>query len=237
MICRKTMSVAALALAPAFAAQAADPLSSSYWEAAYLNSTVDTGAPETDEVEGLRAKVSVGLLPFLNFVGDFDQRRYQNSRDSFYSVGLAGHTLDPNWQVFGAATYEKAEFDDTRESPPDHEEEGYGVELGGRAVIDHVEFHASYKYFDLSKVTPSVDLSGSRYGGGLSLDLTTLWSLVADYTVRTHELETTTTPTSSNDVEWQEWSVGLRRYFVTQTDRGNRKGGVLSGLFAGDDAE
>lgn len=231
MICRKTIGVAALAVAPAFAAHAAEPLSSSYWEAAYLNSTIDTGAPMTDEVEGLRTKVSVGLLPYVNFVGDFDQRRQQNTRDSFYSAGLAGHTLDPNWQVFGAVTYEKAEFDDTQASPPDHEEEGYGVELGGRAVITNLEFHASYKYFDLSKPTPTLDLAGSRYGGGFSLDLGAWWSLVADYTVRTHELETTTSPSSSSDVEWQEWSVGLRRYFVTQTDRRARSGGVLTSLF------
>lgn len=230
MICRKTMGVAALAMAPAFAAQAADPLSSSYWEAAYLNSTVDTGAPQTDEVEGVRAKVSVGLLPFLNFVGDFDQRRYQNSRDSFYSVGLAGHTLDPNWQVFGAATYEKAEFDDTRLSPPDHEEEGYGVELGGRAVIDHMEFHASYKYLALSKVTPTEELTGARYGGGVVIDLTSWWSLVGDYTVRTHETEDSATPANNTEKEWQEWSVGFRRYFVTKTDRRHREGGLLNGL-------
>jgi hypothetical protein len=237
MMCRKTIGVAVLAMAPAFAAQAADPLSSSYWEAAYLSSTIDTGAPETDEVEGLRGKVSVGLLPYLNFVGDFDQRRQQNTRDSFYSVGLAGHTLDPTWQVFGAATYEKAEFDDTRTSPPDHEEDGYGVELGGRAVIDNFEIHASYKYFDLSKVTPTLDLSGSRYGGGFALDLSAWWSLVADYSVRTHELETTTTPSSSNDVEWQEWSVGLRRYFVTQTDGKGRTGGIFKRLLAATDGE
>lgn len=227
---RKILALAVLAACPALSAQAAEPLSSSYLEAAYLNSTVDDGSPVEDEVEGFRARLSLGLHRNVNFVGDFDQRRYLDSRDGFWSVGLAGHTLDPNWQAFGAVTYEVAEHDDNPTSAGDHEESGYGVEVGGRAVIENVEFHAAYKYLDLGNVAPDIALTGSRYGAGLALDLSAWWSLSADYTVRTHEVDM-----ASNDMEWTEWSVGFRRYFVTQTDRHARKGGLLTGLFGGGD--
>lgn len=227
---RKTVAVALLAACPVLSAGAVEPLSSSYLDAAYLNSTVDDGSPIEDEVEGFRGKLSVGLHRNVNFIGDYDQRRYLDSRDSFWSAGLAGHTLDPNWQAYGAVTYEAAEHDDNATASGDHEEGGYGVEVGGRAVVDNVEFHAAYKYLDLGNIAPDVGLTGSRYGAGLALDLSPWWSLSADYTVRTHEIDM-----ASNDVEWTEWSVGFRRYFVTQTDRHARKGGLLTGLFGGDD--
>jgi len=226
MLRRNPIAIAVLALAPALPAQAADPLSSSFWEVSYLNSTVDFGTPTKDEIEGFRAGVSVGILPYLNFVADSDQRRYQDSRERFSSVGLAGHTLDPAWQAFGAVTYELSKFDDNLSSGGDHSEEGYGVQLGGRAAIENMEFHASYKYMDLGQVTPTVTLTGSRYGAGVVLDLSSWWSLAADYTVRTHTYETTG---SSADVEYQEWTVGFRRYIATQADRRNRHGGLLGG--------
>lgn len=226
---RHLIAIVALA-APAFAAQA-NPLSSSYWEAAYLNSTLDSGTPPEDEVEGFRAQVSIGLVPYINFIGDYDQRRYASDRDAFYSAGLAGHTLDPVWQVFGAVTYELHEYDDNLGFANDMDEEGYGVTVGARATLDALELHAAYKYFDLGKATPTTDLTGARYGGGLALDLTTWWSLTADYTVRVNEYESTTASTES---EWQEWSVGLRRYLATPADPRQRSGGILSGLFADD---
>lgn len=235
MTYRKTIAVVVLAVGPAMSVQAVEPLSASYIEAAYLNSTQDTGTPPTDEVEGFRTQVSVGLMPSLNFIGDFDQRRYQNTRDSFGSAGLAVHTLGPVWQAFGAVTYEYAEFDDNLSSAGDHEEQGFGVAAGGRAVLPNIEFHAAYKYFDLGNVAPDVALTGARYGAGLALDLSSWWSLTADYTVRTHEAEDSTAPSSTAELEWQEWSVGFRRYFATQTDRRARKGGLLTGLFSDDD--
>lgn len=226
---RRLIAAAALAC-PAFAAHA-DPLSNSYWEAAYLNSSVDFGAGLDDEVEGFRGQVSLGLLPFLNFTGDYDQRRYASDRESFYSVGFGGHTLDPVWQAFGAVTYERYDFDDNLSSAGDFDEEGYGVTLGGRASLPYLEVHAAYKYFDFGNVGPTTTLKGSRYGLGLAFDLTAWWSLVADGAIRTHEFESTTT---SSDVEYTDWSVGLRRYFATQSDPRQRSGGVLSGLFAGE---
>lgn len=243
MIRRNWSCLALLACASALPAHAADVLSSSYFDAAYLNSSLDTGGPEEDEVEGFRVATSVGLLPFLNFVADFDKRRYVDSHDGFASVGFAGHTVNPAWQFFVAATYERAEYDDNTSATGDHDEEGYGAEAGFRAAAPFVEVHASYKYFDLGKIDPTTDLTGARYGGGIALDLTSWWSLTGDFRVRTHEYEDTSpTPPVGGiaDDEWTEWSVGLRRYFVTQTDRRNRSGGILTGLLTaltGGDAE
>lgn len=228
---RKTIALAVLAACPALA-QAAEPLSNSFLEASYLNSTLETtsgSATTEDEVEGFRTVLSIGLSRYVNFVGDFDQRRYLDSRDSFGSAGLAVHTLDPTWQAFGAVTWEYAEFDDNLSSAGDHDEAGYGVAAGARAVMDNIEFHASYKYIDLGNAFPDVALTGTRFGGGLVLDLTRWWSLSADYVVRTHEYDTA----ASAEQEWQEYTVGFRRYFVTQTDRRARQGGLLAALFGG----
>lgn len=225
---RRLMAAAMLAC-PAFAAHA-DALSNSYWEAAYLNSSVDFGAAE-DEVEGFRGQVSIGLLPYVNFVGDYDQRRFVNDRDSFYSAGLGGHTLDRDWQVFGAVTYERYDHDDTLTSAGDFDDEGYGVQVGARATLEYLEFHAAYKYFDFGNVASTTTLTGSRYGAGFALDLTAWWSLVADGAIRTNQFEGTT---SSTDIEYTEWSVGFRRYLATQSDPRQRSGGILSGLFAGE---
>lgn len=240
MIRRKSLCLALLACCPALPAQAADVLSSSYFDAAYLNSSLDTGAPMEDEVEGYRVATSIGLLPYLRFVADYDKRRYQDSHDGFAAVGLAGHTTSPVWQVFVAATYERAFFDDNKSQTGDHEEEGYGAEGGVRAVVPFIELHASYKYFDLGKIDPVTDVTGARYGGGIVVDLTPWWSLTGDYRIRTHEYEDTSPtppPGAAPEDEWTEWSVGLRRYFATQTDRRNRKGGLFSALFGGDASE
>lgn len=231
MIHRKSMCLALLACCAALPAQAADRLSSSYFEAAYLNSSLDTGAPQEDEVEGFRVATRIALAPFLSFVADYDKRRYVDSHDGFGAVGLAGQTTDPTWQVFAAATYERAAYDDNKSQAGDHDEEGYGVEGGVRAVIPNVEFHASYKFIDLGKIGPTTEVTGSRFGGGIALDLTAWWSLTGDYRIRTHEYEdSSATPVASTEEEWTEWTVGLRRYFVTQTDRRNRTGGLLTAL-------
>lgn len=223
---RKTIALAVLAAAPALAQ--AEPLSNSFLEASYLNSTLETtsgGTIAEDDGRGVRTAVSVGLSKYVNFIGDFDQRRYEDSRDSFGSAGLAAHTLHPAWQVFGAVTWEYAAFDDHVTSAGDHDEQGYGVAAGARVALGDIALHASYKYFDLGNAFPDVALTGTRFGGGLAIDLTRWWSLSADYTVRTHEYDTA----AGVEQEWREYTVGLRRYFVTQADRRARKGGLLTG--------
>lgn len=233
---RKTIAMAVLAAAPALPAQAAEPLSNSFLEAAYLNSAYEAtvgSATTDDDIEGFRSQLSIGLAPYLNFIGDYDQRRYQDSRDSFGSAGLAFHTLDPNWQVFGAVTWEYAAYDDNQGSAEDFDEQGYGVAAGARAVMENVEFHAAYKYIDLGELVPEVQLTGSRYGAGVVIDLGHWWSLTGDYTVRLHETDSD----PAFEEEWQEWSVGFRRYFVTQTDRRARAGGLISALFGGEEEE
>jgi len=235
MIHRLSVVMAVLACAPA---QAADRLSSSYWEAAYLSSsseeTADGSPSSEDDTEGFRLAASIGLLPYLNFIGDYDQRRFANGRDSFYSAGLAAHTLNPAYQFFAAATYERFDVDDNLNVANDQTQDGYGVQAGARATLTNLELHASYKYLDLGKVDDTTELTGSRYGAGFVLDLSPWWSLVGDYAIRTHEFEDGAPAASPATVEheYSEWTVGFRRYLVTQTDRRKRTGGVLADLFS-----
>lgn len=208
------------------AAQAADPLSSSYWEAAYLNATYENSlSPADDEVEGFRAAASVGLGRYVNAVVDYDQRRYQDDRDAFGAVGLGLHTADPAYQFFGHATWERWEQDSNTNPSSDRDEEGYGVEVGARYAFTHVALQAAYKYLDFGEVEGD-DVTGARYGAGAALSLSPWWALTADYRIRELDYET---GTSSESEEYTEWSVGFRRYFPTAADPRKRKDGVLFG--------
>lgn len=236
---RKIMVMTALACWPVLPAQATDALSSSYFDAAYLNASVDRdSATAKEDTEGFRVAASVGLMPYLNFVIDFDERRYDESHDGFGAVGLAAHTTGANWQFHVAATYERSYFEDDSTADADQDGEGYGGEAGLRVVAPFTELHASYKYFDLGELDPVTEVTGARYGAGIVLNLSSWWSLTGDYRVRKHEFEDTSQPgAASTEDEFTEWTVGLRRYFVTQTDRRQRGPGLLSELFADDDAE
>jgi hypothetical protein len=218
---------AAVLLGAATPALAADVLSNSYWDAAYLNSKVevDTASVET---EGFRLGASLGLAKFLNFTGDYDQRRERNDRLGFGSAGFAYHTQDPVWQVHGALTYERVENDNGSNPAGDYVEDGYGVEVGGRYAFTDVELSAVYRYLDFGSfdgTDGAVDFTGSRIAIGAALQLGNWWSLVADYRIREHKFETNV---DSGTVDFSEWTVGFRRYFVTDTDRKNRHGGVLN---------
>ena len=218
---------AAVLLGAAQSAAAADVLSNSYWYAAYLNSKVENDTASI-ESEGFRVGASLGLARFLNFTGDYDQRRYNNGREGFGSAGFAYHTQDPVWQVHGALTYERVEGDDNTDPTNDYVEDGYGVEIGGRYAFTDLELSAAYRYLDfgsLDGTDGAVDFTGSRINVGAALQLGNWWSLVADYRIREHKLETNI---DSGTIDYSEWTVGFRRYFVTDTDRKNRHGGVLN---------
>ena len=210
-------------------ALAADALSNSYWDASYLNSQVETGGRKAD-IEGFRLGLGLGLARIVNFTGDYDQRRYRNGREGFGSAGLAFHTPGPVWQLHGAATYERVEGDDNSNSAGDYVEEGYGVEVGVRFAFTDGELHAAYRYLDLGTASGTGgarDLSGARYNLGVDVQLGNWWSAVADYRVREHELEGGGLASAS--VDYNEFTIGLRRYFATDTDRKNRHGGLLGG--------
>jgi predicted porin len=228
------MSPALFAVALLGASQplaAADALSASYWDAAYLSSEREDGAV-TEENEGFRVGASVGLAPFLNFTLDYDQRRSPDAREGFGSAGLAFHTRNPVYQFHGGVTYERIEGDDNSAPANDFTEEGYGVEVGGRYALDNVELHAAYRYLDFGTVDQTdVDFTGSRFNIGADVQLCPWWSLVADYRVREHKFSG-----ASDPVDYTEYTVGFRRYFATETDRKQRKGGLLNLLFSGDDA-
>ncbi|MGH8481810.1 MAG: hypothetical protein ACRES8_05050 [Nevskiaceae bacterium] len=192
-------------------ALAADVLSSSYWDAAYLNSRVEDGGARFD-MEGFRFAASLGLAPFLDFAADYDQRRFDGGRIGFGSAGLAWHTQDPVYRFHAGVSYERVV---TGGSGQSSYEDGYGVELGARYALPHAELHAAYRYLDFGTID-GVDFTGARYGAGAALQLSAWWSLTADYRVREHDFEgggaTATT-------DYSEWTVGLRRYFATATDR------------------
>ena len=228
MIHRTTAAVLVVAvLCAAPSALAADALSNSYWDAAYLNSTVEAGIGTTD-IEGFRLGASLGLAKFLNFSTDYDQRRYRNGREGFASAGLAYHTQNPVYQFHGGVSYERIEGDNNTDSTQDFVEDGYGVELGARYAFPNVAVHAAYRYLDFGTVdtNDTVDFGGARYGAGADVQLSPWWSLAADYRVREHKLEGAT---GSTTVDYNEWTVGVRRYFATDTDRLARHGGLLGG--------
>lgn len=214
---------------------AADALSASYWDAAYLSSEVDDGSAETQDVEGFRLGASIGLASFVNFALDYDQRRYPAGREGFGSAGVAFHTQNPVYQFHGGLSYERFESDDNSAPVNDFIEEGYGVEVGGRFVpLDNIELHAAYRYLDFGTIDQTdVDFTGSRFNVGVDLQLCPWWSLVADYRMREHKFET---GGASDAVDYTEYTVGFRRYFATETDRKRRTGGLLDVLFPGDAA-
>lgn len=232
------MSPALFAVALLGASQplaAADALSASYWDAAYLNSEVEvSGVDEKATPEGFRLGASLGLAKFLNFTLDYDQRGYPSGREGFGSAGLAFHTQNPVYQFHGGLTYERIEGDDNAAPANDYTEEGYGVEVGGRYALGEVELHAAYRYLDFGTIDQSeVDFTGSRFNVGADVQLCPWWSLVADYRMREHKFDASG---ASGSVDYTEYTVGFRRYFASETDRKQRKGGLLNGLFSGDDA-
>lgn len=210
---------------------AADALSASYWDAAYLSSDAEvSGSSVKATPEGFRLGAGIGLAPFLNFTLDYDQRRYPDAREGFGSAGLAFHTQNPVYQFHGGLTYERVEGDDNGNPASDYVEEGYGIEVGGRYALENVELHAAYRYLDFGTVDQTdVDFTGSRFNVGADVQLCPWWSLVADYRVREHKFDG---GGASASVDYTGYTVGFRRYFATETDRKQRKGGLLSGLFA-----
>jgi len=229
MIRRLPLTLLATLLAGAATpALAKDALSSTYWDAAYLSSEIEgDDSSEKVEAEGFRLGLNLGLMPFLNFTADYDQLRDHQDRTGYGSAGLAYHTQHPEYQFFGGVTYERAEFDHNDAPQTDAEEDGFGVEIGGRYMLPNVELHASYRYLDYGKVDRTeLDFKGSRYGVGADVQLCPWWSLVADYRVRQLKVDDST-------ADYTGFTVGFRRYFVSGTDRGARSGGLLNGLFGG----
>lgn len=205
-------------------ASGADALSSSYWEAAYLNGRLEIDGLGAVTPEGFRTAASVGLASFLNFAGEYDQRRENGARLGFGSAGFAFHTRHPAYRFHGALSYERIVPDDG-----DYDE-GYGVEVGARYALPGGELHASYRYLDFGETDTGADLTGARYGLGFGVQLSNWWSLVADYRIREHERKGAG---SSSETQFDEWTVGWRRYFATAPDRRVRKGGVFGGEPAG----
>jgi hypothetical protein len=226
----------AVLVSAAFAAPAvaADVLSSSYVDAAYLNSDIESDTA-SEKVEGFRLAASVGLAKFLNFTGDYEQRRFPDGRLGTGSAGLAWHTQDPVWQVSLGATYERIETDVNDNPAQDAIEEGYGAQAGFRWAFPHGEFHAAYRYMDFGQIDRTeTDFTAQRYGAGFDVQLSPWWSLVADYRIREHE--TKAPGASAETVEFAEYTVGFRRYFATDTDRRVRRGGVIAAWFGDDES-
>jgi len=224
---RSMTAVAAVALLGASqGALATDVLSNSYVDAAYLNAHAEAGS-QSELAEGFRLAANVGLAKFLNFSGDYDQLRFDGSRLRAGSAGFAWHTQDPVWQFHVGVSYERVEADSNGNPAADDTEDGYGAELGLRYMFPNVEVHAGYRYMDFGEIVSGVDFTGARYGAGFDLQLSPWWSLVADYKVREHTFEA---GGSSDTTDFNEYSVGFRHYFATDSDLRNRHGGLLTGM-------
>jgi opacity protein-like surface antigen len=231
----RRLTAVLLTAAMAAPAHATDVLSSSYVDASYLSSERETDpATSTAEMEGFRLGANIGLASFLNFTGDYEQRRFHNDRIGTGSAGLAYHTDNPVYRFHFGASYERVEFDDNANPAADAIEEGFGAELGARYAFPHVEVHAAYKYLDFGTLDGTdTDFTGARYGAGADIQLTNWWSLALDYRMREHE--TQAPGASSQTAEYSEWTAGFRRYFATDADRRQRHGGLLSAWFSDDE--
>jgi hypothetical protein len=201
-------------------------------DAAYLNSKIESDTA-SERVEGFRLAASLGLAKFLNFTGDYEQRRFPDGRLGTGSAGFAWHTQDPVWQVHLGGTYERIETDNNANPALDAIEEGYGAEAGFRWAFPHGEFHAAYRYMDFGQLDRTeTDFTAQRYGAGFDVQLSPWWSLVADYRVREHKFEEAG---ASDTLDFNEYTVGFRRYFATDTDRRLRRGGVLAAWLGGEE--
>ncbi len=218
------------ALAP-YAAQAADPLSYSFIEGQYLNSSLKTesGSVKTDdEFEGYRAAVNVSVYKFIYFTGEADKRRAKTYRFGTQSVGLGAHTDDRmsrHLQLFGAATYERTLYNDVTHSPgaADNADEGYGVTAGIRLPFHDFEFNSAYRYMNYG-TTAGVDVTGGKYGAGVLVQLSPFFGLTADYTRLQFDYKASAGSAKST---FDEWTVGFRSYFATDIDRYRRRGGFF----------
>jgi hypothetical protein len=230
MIHRLSLSLLGILLAAAATpALAKDVLSYSYWDAAYLSQEIEgDGGGDALETEGFRLGFDLGLMKFLSFSVDYDQSRDGGDRIGFGSAGLAYHTQNPEYQFFGGASYERIV---TKGGGVGEVEEGYGVEIGGRYMLPDVELHAAVRYLDYgSAFGTEADLTGLRYVLGADVQLCPWWSLIADYRGRRLEVDGAGV---SAQTDYTGFTVGFRRYFVSATDRRNRSGGLLNGLFSG----
>lgn len=232
--------VSSAALVAAFLASpvlAADPLSNSYWDVAYINSDVDATATvptlgtatASDTVEGFRLATSIGFSRNISFVADYDQRRDGNIRSGIGSAGLSIHTRARDLQPYLAATYERDEYDDNSDPSADDLTEGWGAEFGLRAALTNFELGAFYKYIDYGDSTDFTDRKASRYGVLAGLQLSPQWALVAQYRM-INDKEDGSSPAGyiSLEDEITEYTVGFRHYFATDADRLKRKGGLLA---------
>lgn len=236
--------VSSTALVAAFLAlpvSAADPLSNSYWDVAYIHSDVDgsftatsgtttLGGTSSDTAEGFRLALSVGFSRYVALVADYDQRRDGGTRSGIGSAGLSLHSIDRALQPYLTATYERDEYDDNTDPSADDVTEGWGAEGGVRWALSNLELGAFYKYIDYADSSDFTDRKASRYGVLAGLQLSPQWALTAQYRmIKDEESGATTGASVSAEAEVTDYTVGFRRYFATDFDRLKRKGGVLFG--------
>jgi hypothetical protein len=219
-----------LAVLP-LAAQAGDPLSYSFIEGQYLNSsrtsTVNGVEYPKDTTEGYRFGMNISMQKYIYFTGDADKRRGSTYRFGTQSAGLGGHTdssLSPHLQVFGAATFERWLFNDVTGTIPDKDRKGYGAELGIRAPYENYEFSASYKYMNYGEEN-QIKYTGDKFGAMVAVQISPYFNLTGTY----HRFDENAKATGSQKDQYNEWLVGFRTYFATGIDRWRRRGGLLGG--------
>lgn len=222
------------------AANAADPLSYSYIEGQYLNSTLK-GDPQSslnpsakkDLNEGYRAALDISLYKFIYFSGEADNRRDTKYSFATQSVGLGAHTeptFTKNLQLFAVASYERKLYDDVVGGlVRDDADEGFGAQGGVRIPYGNFEFTGAYRYLNYGK-TNDLKVTGDKFGGGILVQLWPNFGLTADY--RRFDLKYKGTGPAAGvhqEDQFSEWMVGFRSYFATDIDRSRRRGGFFGG--------
>lgn len=226
---RFQLSAAALAALLALPAAAADPLSNSYWEAAYLSNKNDDSSG-TDE--GFHLTFNVGFSDHVGFVSQYNQLRTAFGREGMGSAGFILHTRNPLWQPYLSATYELLQLDDDSAPEADLNDEGWGAEGGIRYALSNLELRAFYKHIDYGEIGP-FDVTSARYGVLAALQLSPKWALTGQWRTVTLTAEAGGAEAES---ESTDYTIGFRRYFATDSDRRLRKGGLLTGLMSDDEA-
>lgn len=199
---------ALLSLALAAPAEAARP-TYSFLEASYLHSEVDANpdvpGDTSSEARGQRINFNLSLSRWAYFTSEFDRLDTKGAEEisTAVSAGFGAHTLKSNFQLFSIGSYERRDLN--RPGIPDVKDEGYGVQVGFRLPVYMLELQGDYKYLDFGELANGERDDDQRYRALLQARLTDTTALTASYE-------------KFDQSEVEQWTAGLRFYFLTRHD-------------------
>lgn len=197
----KIISFSLIGLGLAMPAHAARP-TYSFLELGYLTSDY----PEAVKADGGRFNFNVSLERWIYFTGEYNHADYNDSDLQLRqtSLGFGTHTTGRDFQLFGAATYERSDVFGGNDT-----DEGYAVQLGLRWEVfgSDLELGGDVKWLNFGKA-----LTVDRHRGTLQWRMSPTWAAVGTY-------QHTNYPGFSA----KDWTVGFRAYFTTQYDLAPRR--------------